>query len=83
VAWVIRSRRASISSVQRQQRIGYNRAALLVEDMEKAGILSSMATNGSREVLVPDPLIDSPRPIVQARCPANATVDFAGFAAVT
>ncbi|MGO4377518.1 DNA translocase FtsK [Pseudoduganella sp. RAF53_2] len=53
VAWVIRSRRASISSVQRQFRIGYNRAARLVEDMEKAGILSSMATNGSREVLVP------------------------------
>jgi S-DNA-T family DNA segregation ATPase FtsK/SpoIIIE len=53
VAWVIRSRRASISSVQRQLRIGYNRAARLVEDMEKAGILSSMATNGSREVLVP------------------------------
>jgi S-DNA-T family DNA segregation ATPase FtsK/SpoIIIE len=53
VAWVIRSRRASISSVQRQLRIGYNRAARLVEDMERAGILSSMATNGSREVLVP------------------------------
>jgi S-DNA-T family DNA segregation ATPase FtsK/SpoIIIE len=53
VAWVIRSRRASISSVQRQLRIGYNRAARLVEDMEKAGILSSMATNGSREVLAP------------------------------
>jgi S-DNA-T family DNA segregation ATPase FtsK/SpoIIIE len=53
VAWVIRSRRASISSVQRQLRIGYNRAARLVEDMERAGILSSMATNGSREVLMP------------------------------
>jgi S-DNA-T family DNA segregation ATPase FtsK/SpoIIIE len=53
VAWVIRSRRASISSVQRQLRIGYNRAARLVEEMEKAGILSSMASNGSREVLVP------------------------------
>jgi S-DNA-T family DNA segregation ATPase FtsK/SpoIIIE len=53
VAWVIRSRRASISSVQRQLRIGYNRAARLVEDMERAGILSSMATNGGREVLAP------------------------------
>ncbi|WP_371850716.1 DNA translocase FtsK [Pseudoduganella violaceinigra] len=53
VAFVIRSRRASISSIQRQLRIGYNRAARLVEEMETAGILSSMATNGSREILVP------------------------------
>jgi S-DNA-T family DNA segregation ATPase FtsK/SpoIIIE len=53
VAFVIRSRRASISSVQRQLRIGYNRAARLVEEMEAAGLLSSMATNGSREILVP------------------------------
>ncbi|HEY0847965.1 MAG TPA: DNA translocase FtsK [Noviherbaspirillum sp.] len=53
VAFVIRSRRASISAVQRQLRIGYNRAARLVEQMETAGILSPMATNGSREILVP------------------------------
>jgi S-DNA-T family DNA segregation ATPase FtsK/SpoIIIE len=53
VAFVIRSRRASISSVQRQLRIGYNRAARLVEEMEAAGLLSSMASNGSREILVP------------------------------
>jgi S-DNA-T family DNA segregation ATPase FtsK/SpoIIIE len=53
VAFVIRSRRASISSVQRQLRIGYNRAARMIEEMETAGILSSMSANGSREILVP------------------------------
>ncbi|SFG10327.1 DNA segregation ATPase FtsK/SpoIIIE, S-DNA-T family [Duganella sp. CF458] len=53
VAFVIRTRRASISSIQRQLRIGYNRAARMVEDMEAAGLLSSMSTNGSREILVP------------------------------
>ena len=49
---VLKSRRASISLVQRHLRIGYNRAARLIEQMERAGLVSSMATNGNREVLV-------------------------------
>lgn len=53
VAYVLKSRRASISAVQRQLRIGYNRAARLVEAMEKAGLVSSMQTNGNREVIAP------------------------------
>ncbi|MBX9675074.1 MAG: DNA translocase FtsK 4TM domain-containing protein [Methylotenera sp.] len=48
---VLTSRRASISSVQRQLRIGYNRAARLIEDMERAGLVSAMQSNGNREVL--------------------------------
>ena len=54
VAFVLESRRASISSVQRKLRIGYNRAARLIEAMENAGVVSAMNSNGSREVLVPD-----------------------------
>ncbi|PVZ71490.1 cell division protein FtsK [Pelagibaculum spongiae] len=50
---VLDSRRASISSVQRRLKIGYNRAARLIEDMEAAGLVSQMQTNGQREVLVP------------------------------
>ncbi|HSC78778.1 MAG TPA: DNA translocase FtsK 4TM domain-containing protein [Chitinolyticbacter sp.] len=53
VAFVIKSRKASISSVQRQLRIGYNRAARLIEQMENAGLVSPMETNGNRTVLVP------------------------------
>ena len=53
--FVIQSRRASISSVQRQLRIGYNRAARLVEAMEQAGIISPVESNGSRTVLAPPP----------------------------
>jgi S-DNA-T family DNA segregation ATPase FtsK/SpoIIIE len=49
---VLRSRRASISLVQRHLRIGYNRAARLIEQMERAGLVSSMQTNGNRDVLV-------------------------------
>jgi S-DNA-T family DNA segregation ATPase FtsK/SpoIIIE len=53
VAIVLKTRRASISSVQRQLRIGYNRAARLIEDMERAGLVSAMQSNGNREVLAP------------------------------
>ncbi|MGB7543533.1 MAG: FtsK/SpoIIIE domain-containing protein, partial [Burkholderiales bacterium] len=49
---VLRTRRASISLVQRHLRIGYNRAARLIEQMEQAGLVSSMQSNGNREVLV-------------------------------
>lgn len=50
---VLQNKRASISLVQRHLRIGYNRAARLLEDMEKAGLVSSMGGNGNRDILVP------------------------------
>jgi S-DNA-T family DNA segregation ATPase FtsK/SpoIIIE len=53
VAIVLQNRRASISLVQRHLRIGYNRAARLLEQMERAGLVSAMATNGNRDILVP------------------------------
>ena len=53
VAFVLESRKASISSVQRKLRVGYNRAARLIEQMEVAGVVSAMNTNGSREILAP------------------------------
>jgi S-DNA-T family DNA segregation ATPase FtsK/SpoIIIE len=50
---VLKTRRASISLVQRHLRIGYNRAARLIEQMERAGMVSAMQSNGNRDVLVP------------------------------
>ncbi len=53
---VTSTRRASISSLQRRLRIGYNRAARIIEDMEEAGVVSSMNSAGNRQVLAPEPI---------------------------
>jgi DNA segregation ATPase FtsK/SpoIIIE-like protein len=50
---VLKNRRASISLVQRHLRIGYNRAARLLEQMEQSGVVSPMQSNGNRDILVP------------------------------
>jgi S-DNA-T family DNA segregation ATPase FtsK/SpoIIIE len=55
VAWVTQSRKASISSVQRHLRVGYNRAARIIEEMETSGVVSQPEHNGQREVLAPPP----------------------------
>ena len=55
VAIVTESRRASISYVQRRLKVGYNRAASMIEDMELAGVVSPVQSNGTREVLAPEP----------------------------
>lgn len=58
VAIVTESRRASISYVQRRLKVGYNRAASMIEDMEQAGVVSAVQSNGTREVLAPEPVKD-------------------------
>ncbi|WP_367026786.1 DNA translocase FtsK 4TM domain-containing protein [Methylococcus sp. ANG] len=55
VRFVTESRKASISSVQRRFKVGYNRAARMIEDMERAGVVTPADTNGSRQVLAPPP----------------------------
>lgn len=68
IAFVIESRRASISAVQRKLKIGYNRAARMIETMEAAGVVTPMNTNGTREVVA----AKSPEP--------EATVETGEFA---
>lgn len=58
VNFVLESRRASISAVQRKLKIGYNRAARMIESMEMAGVVTPMNSNGSREVVAPSPVRD-------------------------
>lgn len=58
VRFVTESRKASISSVQRRFKVGYNRAATMIEDMEAAGVVSAAESNGSRVVLAPPPVRD-------------------------
>jgi DNA segregation ATPase FtsK/SpoIIIE, S-DNA-T family len=52
---VTESRRASVSGVQRRLKIGYNRAARMIEEMERAGVVGELQSNGTREVLAPPP----------------------------
>jgi len=56
VAFVTESQRVSVSSVQRKFRIGYNRAARIVEQMEMSGVVSTAGNNGQRDVLAPPPV---------------------------
>ncbi|HIQ07740.1 MAG TPA: DNA translocase FtsK, partial [Thiotrichaceae bacterium] len=58
VGIITESRRASISYLQRRLRVGYNRAATMIEDMEQAGVVSAVQSNGTREVLAPEPITD-------------------------
>jgi len=58
VQFVTETRKASISSVQRRFKVGYNRAATIIEDMEAAGVVSAAESNGSRVVLAPPPIRD-------------------------
>ncbi len=55
VALITESRRASISGLQRRLKIGYNRAARMIEEMERAGVVSEVQSNGMREVVAPPP----------------------------
>jgi S-DNA-T family DNA segregation ATPase FtsK/SpoIIIE len=58
VAFVVESRRGSTSSVQRKFKIGYNRAARIIDQMQEQGIVSAPGSNGQRDVLAPPPMRD-------------------------
>jgi S-DNA-T family DNA segregation ATPase FtsK/SpoIIIE len=58
LAFVTQTRKVSISSIQRKFRIGYNRAARVVEQLEQNGVVSTAGHNGNREVLAPPPIRD-------------------------
>ena len=58
IAIVTESRKASVSGVQRRLKVGYNRAARMVEEMERSGVVSPLQANGTREVLAPPPIKD-------------------------
>lgn len=58
VAVVTETRKASVSGVQRRLKVGYNRAARMVEEMERSGVVGPLQSNGSREVLAPPPIKD-------------------------
>lgn len=77
--FVVESQRASISAVQRKLKIGYNRAARLIEAMEQASVVSDMNSNGSRDVLLQSPPITG-KPSVDSlpEEPAPAANDFGG-----
>jgi S-DNA-T family DNA segregation ATPase FtsK/SpoIIIE len=64
---------ASISLVQRHLRIGYNRAARLLEQMEQSGVVSPMQSNGNRDILVPAPAPNKPPDKHRARCKCGRT----------
>ncbi|AFL76114.1 DNA segregation ATPase, FtsK/SpoIIIE family [Thiocystis violascens DSM 198] len=69
VVIVVESRRASISGVQRRLKIGYNRAARMIEEMERIGIVGPPESNGSREVLAPLPINNASGDYIGLICP--------------
>ncbi|WP_313178596.1 DNA translocase FtsK, partial [Massilia sp.] len=80
VAVVLANRRASISLVQRHLRVGYNRAARLLEQMEAGGVVSPMQSNGNRDILIPDsplpPGAEQPRASATGETPAEIAARF-------